>query len=45
MKEEAKTEAMSYINEIMGEAKMTATKEAKRIVDTVHTASRCRKHH
>jgi ribonucrease Y len=32
MKEEAKTEAMSYINEIMGEAKMTATKEAKRIV-------------
>ena len=32
MKDEAKTEAMSYINEIMGEAKMTATKEAKRIV-------------
>jgi ribonucrease Y len=32
MKEEAKTEAMSYINEIMSEAKMTASKEAKRIV-------------
>ena len=32
MKEEARTEAMSYINEIMGEAKMTANKEAKRIV-------------
>ncbi len=32
LKEEAKTEAMSYINEIMGEAKMTATKEAKKIV-------------
>jgi ribonucrease Y len=32
MKEEAKTEAMSYVNEIMSEAKMTAGKEAKRIV-------------
>lgn len=32
LKEEAKTEAMSYVNEIMGEAKMTATKEAKKIV-------------
>jgi ribonucrease Y len=32
MKEEAKTEAMSFINEIMSEAKMTATKESKRIV-------------
>lgn len=32
LKEEAKTEAMSYINEIMDEAKMTANKEAKRIV-------------
>ncbi|TVR75424.1 MAG: ribonuclease Y [Marinilabiliales bacterium] len=32
LKEEAKTEAMSYINEIMGEARMTATKEAKKIV-------------
>ena len=32
LKEEAKTEAMSYINEIMDEAKMTATKEAKKIV-------------
>lgn len=32
LKEEAKTEAMSYINEIMDEAKMTASKEAKRIV-------------
>jgi len=32
LKEEAKTEASSYINEIMDEAKMTANKEAKRIV-------------
>jgi ribonucrease Y len=32
MKAEAKTEAMSVINEIMEEAKMTASKEAKRIV-------------
>ncbi len=32
MKEEAKTEAMSYINDVMDEARMTATKEAKRIV-------------
>jgi ribonuclease Y len=32
LKAEAKTEAMSYINEIMDEAKMTAQKEAKRIV-------------
>lgn len=32
LKEEAKTEAMSFINDIMEEAKMTANKEAKRIV-------------
>lgn len=32
LKEEARTEAMSYINEIIDEAKMTANKEAKRIV-------------
>ncbi len=32
MKEEAKTEAMSMINEIVSEAKMTANKEAKKIV-------------
>lgn len=32
MREEAKTEAMSYVNEIMDEAKMTASKEAKKIV-------------
>ncbi len=32
LKEEAKTGAMSYINEIVDEAKMTANKEAKRIV-------------
>ena len=32
LKEEAKTDAASYINEIMEEAKMTANKEAKRIV-------------
>lgn len=32
LKEEAKTEAASYINDIMDEAKMTANKEAKSIV-------------
>ncbi len=32
MKEEAKTQAMSYINDVMDEARMTASKEAKRIV-------------
>src|SRR5574344_324442 len=32
LKAEAKTDAMSYVNEIMEEAKMTANKEAKRIV-------------
>ena len=32
LKEEAKSDAASYINEIMDDAKMTASKEAKRIV-------------
>jgi len=32
LKEEAKTNALSYINDIMDEAKMTANKEAKKIV-------------
>ena len=32
LKDEAKTSAQSYINDIMEEAKMTANKEAKRIV-------------
>lgn len=32
LKAEAKTAAMSYVNEIMDEAKMTSTKEAKKIV-------------
>ena len=32
LKDEAKTNAQSYINEIMDEAKMTANKEAKKIV-------------
>lgn len=32
LKEEAKSDAVSYINEIMDDAKMTASKEAKRIV-------------
>ena len=32
LKEEAKTEAMSYVNEIMDEARMTSTREAKKIV-------------
>jgi len=32
LKDEAKANAMSYINEIMEEAKMTANKEAKRMV-------------
>jgi ribonucrease Y len=40
LKEEAKTQAMSYVNEIMDEAKMTATKEAKRIiVNTIQRVS------
>ena len=34
MKEEAKTEPASYINETIEEAKLTATKEAKRIIVT-----------
>ena len=34
MKAEAKTEAASYVNETIEEAKMTATKEAKRIIVT-----------
>ncbi len=38
LKEEAKADAMSYVNEIMEEAKMTANKEAKRIV--VHAIQR-----
>lgn len=32
LKEEAKTQAQSYINDIMNDAKLTASKEAKRIV-------------
>ncbi|HIT83923.1 MAG TPA: ribonuclease Y [Candidatus Avibacteroides faecavium] len=32
LKEEAKTQAASYINDIMDDAKLTATREAKRIV-------------
>src|SRR5574344_48127 len=32
MKEEAKTDAMAFVNEIMEEAKMNANKEAKKIV-------------
>ena len=32
MKDEAKTQAQQYINEIVDDAKMTATKDAKRIV-------------
>jgi ribonuclease Y len=32
LKDEAKTSAMSYVNEIMEEAKMNANKEAKRII-------------
>ncbi|QQS50615.1 MAG: ribonuclease Y [Bacteroidota bacterium] len=32
LKDEAKTEAISYINEIMDEAKMTANREAKKVV-------------
>jgi ribonucrease Y len=40
LKEEAKTQAMSYVNEIMDEAKMTATKDAKRIiVNTIQRVS------
>jgi ribonuclease Y len=32
LREEAKIQAISYINEIMAEAKMTATREAKKVV-------------
>lgn len=32
IKDEAKTDAMAYVNEMMEEAKMTASKEAKRII-------------
>lgn len=32
MRDEAKTNAMSYINEIMADARMTANKEAKKII-------------
>ncbi len=32
MKDEAKTEAMSYINDVMDDARMNAAKEAKRII-------------
>ena len=32
LKDEAKTNAMSYINDIMDDARMTATKEAKKII-------------
>ena len=32
LKDEAKSEAVSYVNEIMDEAKMTANKEAKKVV-------------
>ncbi len=32
LKEEAKTQAMSYVNEVMDEARLNASKEAKRIV-------------
>ena len=32
LKDEAKTAAMSYINEIMDDARLNANKEAKRIV-------------
>ena len=32
LKDEAKSDAMAYINEVMDEAKMTANKEAKKIV-------------
>ena len=32
LKEEAKSHAISYVNEIMDEAKMTATREAKKVV-------------
>lgn len=32
MKEEARTQAMSYINDVIDEARLTASKEAKRIV-------------
>jgi ribonucrease Y len=44
MKEEARTEAMSFINEIMGEAKMTANQRGKTHCYTVNPESCRRKH-
>ena len=38
LKEEAKTQAQSYINDIMDDAKLTASKEAKRMVVPVYPA-------
>jgi ribonucrease Y len=38
LKEEAKTEAMSFVNEIMEEAKQTAAKEAKKDCGKIDTA-------
>ena len=37
LKEEAEAEAISYVNEIMEEAKMTANMEAKKVVIKDHT--------
>ena len=39
MREEAKSQAMSYISDVMDEARMTASKEAKRIV--INTRAYC----
>ncbi len=45
MKEEAKTEAMTYVNEVMEEAKMSANKEAKKERRTDDPARRYRSGH
>ena len=45
LKEEAKTQAQSYINDIMDDAKLTASKEAKRIRHTVYPACGNRNRH
>lgn len=45
LKEEAEAEAISYVNEIMEEAKMTANMEAKKVVIKNHSKSCHRNSH
>ena len=40
LKDEAKTAAAGYINDIMDDAKMTATKEAGIVIQSIQKSSR-----